>query len=531
MMQLAWLGETAWRGSAILIVAFAAAAILRPAAASARHLLWTATLGMLLLLPPAVILAPQWKVAAPIAAARNRADQSTPFRGYSRPSARSREIPLLRYKWLLLWLLGGSVAGIRLATGTLRTRSFRRRAGPATYAEPIVSELACVLGIRRDVKVLETGDVRVPLACGILQPAIVLPRGAAAWSEARLRIVLRHELAHIQRHDLAAQAIGQAACCAYWYNPLAWMGARQQRRERERACDDAVLALGIPAADYANALVDLARAAVARGHGWTGAPAMAEVSDVESRIRALLDPRRNHGPARARTAAGIVFGALALLLPAATFTLQAQSDRSTIAGTVQDPSGARVPFCRVIAKNRDGSNQEVTKSDAAGEYRFGAIPPGNYTLEFASPGFALRKLDVLATAGHASRLDATLEVGTIAERLTISGQKPPSSNTGAGAPVPVRIGGNVQPVRLLEQTKPEYPSELQNSGVEGTVLIRAVISREGEVLSPQVVNSDIDPRLAQLALDAVKHWRYQCSLLNGQPVETATTMTIDFTLR
>jgi TonB family protein len=66
--------------------------------------------------------------------------------------------------------------------------------------------------------------------------------------------------------------------------------------------------------------------------------------------------------------------------------------------------------------------------------------------------------------------------------------------------------------------------------VQGTVVIRAVISKDGEVLSPQVVSAGVDRRLARLALDAVKQWRYQPSLLNGRPVETVTTVTIDFAL-
>ena len=61
------------------------------------------------------------------------------------------------------------------------------------------------------------------------------------------------------------------------------------------------------------------------------------------------------------------------------------------------------------------------------------------------------------------------------------------------------------------------------------MIIRAVVSKEGKVLSPKVVNT-VDERLAQLALDAFKQWRYAAALLNGQPVETLTTVTIDFTL-
>ena len=223
--------------------------------------------------------------------------------------------------------------------------------------------------------------------------------------------------------------------------------------------------------------------------------------------------------------------ALALLLPMASLTVHAQETRGALAGVVQDPSGARVLICKVVAKNQDGINQEVTNTNAAGEHGFRAIPPGNYVLEFAAPGFALTKMNAAVTTGQTARLDATLEMGTVFEHITISGEKPQTATPSAGNPQRIRVGGNVQPVRLLYQIKPVYPTDLQQLGIKGTVLIRAVISKDGDVLSPQVVNTDIDSRLAQLALDAIKQWRYQPSLLNGQPVETTTTLTIDFTLK
>ena len=94
----------------------------------------------------------------------------------------------------------------------------------------------------------------------------------------------------------------------------------------------------------------------------------------------------------------------------------------------------------------------------------------------------------------------------------------------------IRVGGNVQPARIVQQVRPDYPADLQQAGVEGTVLIRAIISKDGNLLSPQVINTEIDSRLAQLALTAVKQWRYQPSLLNGEPVEVMTTVSIDFKL-
>jgi protein TonB len=67
--------------------------------------------------------------------------------------------------------------------------------------------------------------------------------------------------------------------------------------------------------------------------------------------------------------------------------------------------------------------------------------------------------------------------------------------------------------------------------VEGTVVMRAVISTAGALLNLEVVNTDVDPRLAKAALDAVGQWVYQPTLLNGQPVEVVTTITLDFRLQ
>ena len=92
------------------------------------------------------------------------------------------------------------------------------------------------------------------------------------------------------------------------------------------------------------------------------------------------------------------------------------------------------------------------------------------------------------------------------------------------------VGGNVQASKLIRQVKPVFPEDLQQLGVQGTVVIRAIISTEGTVLNPQAISANVNPRLAQAALDAVRQWAYEPTLLNGQPVEVATTITIDFQL-
>ena len=83
------------------------------------------------------------------------------------------------------------------------------------------------------------------------------------------------------------------SCALYWFNPLAWIAARHVRTERERACDDLVLAAGTHGPDYADQLLDIARVmragrfpAVLAG----ASLAMAHRSQLEGRLMAILDP-------------------------------------------------------------------------------------------------------------------------------------------------------------------------------------------------------------------------------------------------
>jgi TonB family protein len=508
----------------ILIAGFAAAGLLRGASAALRHFLWTAVFAALLLLPAAAVLAPEWSIRPAASASATLGDGSTTV--VVRPE-RPRSLPSL--PWLLLWVIGCAAVGLRYLAGAVRVRQMVRRARPAGYARQPAQSVAESLGIIRRVMVLESPAAPVPFACGVFRPVVLLPAGAAAWPGPRLRSVLLHELLHVRRFDVAAQALARLACCLYWFHPLAWIAARQLRREREHACDDAVLLSGVGAHQYASDLMDLTRDLAAQRLLWPGATAMAGTSDLESRIR-LLFASRNRRPLQARVAVPIAAAVAVVLLPLAALTVRAQATRGALVGVVQDASGARIPNCRITARNLDGTNQEVTRSDQAGEYRFTAIPPGRYALEFAAPGFSRATLNAVVTAQDPARADANLDIGSVSENLTITGRKAPApAAPPAGTPHRVRVGGNVQPLRLIRQTKPEYSAELQQLGVQGTVVIRAVISKTGDVLSPQVVNT-VDPRLAKAALDAVSLWQYSPSLLNGQPVETSTTVTVDFQL-
>ncbi|MGH9561059.1 MAG: TonB family protein, partial [Terracidiphilus sp.] len=94
-------------------------------------------------------------------------------------------------------------------------------------------------------------------------------------------------------------------------------------------------------------------------------------------------------------------------------------------------------------------------------------------------------------------------------------------------PSRVTINGNTMAARVLSVVLPAYPKELQDANVSGTVILRAVIGKDGSM--KEVAPLSGPPQLSRIAADAVKQWRYQPTVLEGAPVEVSTTISIDFT--
>jgi protein TonB len=106
---------------------------------------------------------------------------------------------------------------------------------------------------------------------------------------------------------------------------------------------------------------------------------------------------------------------------------------------------------------------------------------------------------------------------------------------GTAAPPPpkvtpkrVSVGGNVQAARLVNRVQPVYPPLARQTRISGTVKLHAIIGKNGAVEQLQVLSGH--PLLVQSALDAVKQWRYQPTLLNGDPVEVDTEIDVIFSL-
>ncbi len=385
--------ELALKGTVLLLGAVLLAALLRGAAAAARHLVWTLAVVGLLALPVLSPLLPgvdvplprAWTTAAPVllpptlaappappATPRESADAGWPA---PLPPAEASAPPALSqpngasaipaapargsgWEWVLAaWAAGALALLARLALGVGRLWHLSRRAEEVRDLRwsTLAAEVSEDLGLRRPVRLLRGPGAAMPITWGTLRPVVLLPAEADAWPEARRRVVLLHELAHVARGDCLTQLLAQLACALYWFHPLAWHAARRLRTERELACDDRVLGLGTPAPEYAGHLLDVARAFRAGRRADVAAIAMARPSQLEGRLLAVLDGLRDRRPPSrgARLAAGAA--ALALVLPLAALRPGAPAPAGAAAPPPAAREAAPAPLAAVAPQ---GSPQE-----------------------------------------------------------------------------------------------------------------------------------------------------------------------------
>ncbi len=530
---LAVLVNLSVKATILLLAAWACSLCLRRASAAARHVLWALTVVGLLALPVLSVVLPDWRVspgkrvtattapvAKPVIPASVKAQrEGAPTAGRGRVAIP----PIAPRAILLVWVAGVVVVLGRLAIGMARASKIVCRARRLEIA--MAGELARRLGLHRRVSFRETsGDTATPMTWGLWRSTILLPEGASEWPEERLRVVLVHELAHVERRDCLTQLITQFACAAYWFHPLVWLSAAQLRKERERACDDRVLELGTRPSDYAEQLVELVHSQRLTKESWSIAVAMVQPSHLERRLLAMLDSTVSRRSLTTTGIAAAVLAAACLIVPLAA--VRAQAGPGRLSGVVQDPSGARVPRATVTVSN--AAAKEVVSTSEAGEYEFASLPEGSYTLQARKPGFALFERPVVVQSNRQERFDITLQAGRVSETVEVVGKAPPPAI--AGAPRRIRVGGNIQATRLIAAPKPAYPEHLQQQGIQGSVLLDAVIAKDGSLIGLKVVNTLANPELAKAAMDAVQNWRYQPTLLNGEPVEVVTTITVNFRL-
>jgi periplasmic protein TonB len=132
-------------------------------------------------------------------------------------------------------------------------------------------------------------------------------------------------------------------------------------------------------------------------------------------------------------------------------------------------------------------------------------------------------------AGVPEGMAGGIQGGVLTGMLGVSPSMPVLAKGPETTPVKrVRVAAAVAEANLIHDVPPQYPPEAGRERVEGMVVLMAVIGKDGAIKDVRVESGL--PLLAQAAIDAVKQWRYKPYLLNGEPVEIDSRITINFTL-
>ena len=333
----------------IFAIGLVVATAMRRVSSSVRHLVLLATLVCGVTLPALMLISPTWEVGVlpkstatlvpDIAAAiRNGAPSpsltapppATTLPAEERSSSERFEPTVLNKTSnrlnpdavpALVWALGFFAMLAWLTVGRVRLRKIAREAWPLSQPEwqKLLHAARVEAGVERSVRLFTSSFVSTPLTWGTLHPVILLPEDALDWSDDHRRVVLRHEMAHVSRADSFSQLVAGFICAMYWFHPLVWILERRLRAECERACDDRVVSLGTPAADYASHLLEVAKSARAFGAPGFLSVAMARPSQLEGRLLAVLNESRERVAASRTARVAAIAISLLVVLPLAAF--------------------------------------------------------------------------------------------------------------------------------------------------------------------------------------------------------------------
>ena len=349
--------------------------------AATRHLGVTLALCGVLALPVIGFLVPSWSVpllsnAEPVRAsggigvtgseddaptaldAAITVARATGVVPQSRINAVSNAFQQVKNSWQGLVLLA-----VFAVSGLLLVRMLVGMAGVARVArgaEEIRDDAALLeldaardhLRLDREVRLLRSPRISMPVVWGFLKPVLLLPASSSDWSSERLRVVLMHELAHVRRHDGITLLVTRAAVAMFWFHPLMWTLERLGRSECERACDDLVLASGTRPSEYAEHLLSIARAIPHADPFRSVTLAMTRRSQLEGRLLSILQPNARRGSFSGRMVIAFVISAVLVLVPVAAMKVVAAPPPDQV--QKPDPEGIVEIGPSIAAKIVDG---------------------------------------------------------------------------------------------------------------------------------------------------------------------------------
>ena len=187
-------------------------------------------------------------------------------------------------------------------------------------------ELAQQMGIQKSVRLIQSGLIKVPMVIGYFRPVIVFPLAICTqFSTAEIDAILRHELAHIRRHDVLVNLFQSLLETLFFFHPCLWWLSNQIRIEREHCCDDLAAPNSAQALQLANALFHLEESRV------TTTGIAATDGDLQSRIKRLVMQKQKSKTTLGKRLGTAIFASLVVI--AISITAVAASTTHQTGGT------------------------------------------------------------------------------------------------------------------------------------------------------------------------------------------------------
>jgi len=477
----------------------------------------------------------------------SRALQGAPIR----VNRRVAEVLMLIYALLLLYRAG------QLFRAWQQTRTIIHSAYECTFQESvqtIIEKCQTAVGVNQ-VRFLCSTSVPVPITVGIVKHLIILPeRLLREIDEEVLTSAIGHELVHVARRDYLMNLIYEFIYLPLSFHPAAALVRRRIKQTRELCCDESVANKLLKPEIYARSLVRLIGSApIARRLAANTTIGINESDILEVRIMSLLNSTKL--TARRRRLL-LIATALLLATPsiaATSFALNFDIDR-------QEP---RVTLSQQTEQKLERQNQERAREElklAAQQLKEQArVAPESKRAEIEArlrevqenlelhnrllQQYEQQKREVdekkvrelretLAQVEKNQPVDEARYKELRQELAKIEAQR--NADTASAREAQEKLTQLYQSsvdrkARVIYRVDPEYPEDARAKKIEGTVVLGLTIDHDGLPQSIQVKKS-LYPSLDQSAIEAVRKWRFEPALKNGQPVSMWVNVEVYFAL-
>ena len=179
----------------------------------------------------------------------------------SEPSRTSFAVPSIWHLLGGIYLVGTSIFALRLVLSLLAVRRLKRQATNLQDAawQRALQDCLSQIGSPANVRLMQSSEISVPIACGWLEPTIVIPADLVGGLSASARKgVLVHEIVHLLRRDYPWQLLLRCLQVSLWFHPLLWWAERRIHFVRERVCDDFSIFILGDSEMYCDTLLDIA---------------------------------------------------------------------------------------------------------------------------------------------------------------------------------------------------------------------------------------------------------------------------------